>query len=201
MKKRVIAIIIVFMLTPFIIRPGNIVALYTPLHDEPHLLITAIMPEPNDAELFELSWPTWFIRFLVSQNKFDFVDNYDANQSTLQLILAAVFDHEKNNSDLKDIKYVMSIAKLSLEQGALIDNVADYGLSALHEAILFDSISVTKFLVSNRADCGVLVSRPGTLIDGMTALELAEFLTVKINEDRSEIIGYLKSKECNKTRP
>lgn len=197
--KKIIAIAVVFVLIPFMARPSNVAELYAPFHDEQNLLITVIMPKPDDLEFFELTWPTWFTRFLASQHEFDFVSNYENNQSSLQLILAALFDHEENGSDKADVEYVLSIAKLSLDQGSAIDNVAAYGLAALHEAVLFNSIFATKFLVNNRADCNVLISRPGKPIDGMTALEMAEFLKVQKDKDRTEIIAYLKSQECNKS--
>lgn len=199
--KKIITVIVILVLTPFIVRPSNVTELYAPFHDEQHLLITVIMPKPDDLEFLELVWPTWFTRFLASQHEFDFVSNYENNQSTLQLILAALFYHEENDSDKPAVEYVMTIAQLSLDKGSAIDNVAGYGLAALHEAVLFNSISATKFLVNNRADCNVLISRPGKPIDGMTALEMAEFLKVQKDKDRTEIIAYLKSHGCNKSKP
>ena len=197
--KIISAIIIAIALIPFIVRPSNVSELYAPFHEEQYLLVQAIMPEPEAVEFFELSWPKWFIRFLVSQHEFDFANNYENNQSTLQFILAAVFDHEALGSANQEIEYAFSMAQLSLDQGANIDNVADYGLSALHEAILFNSIAATKFLINNGANCSVLVSRPGKSIDRMSALEMAEFLNTKSDKDWSEIIAYLKTNKCKST--
>ena len=186
---KIIAIIIALVLIPFIVKPSNVIELYAPFHEEQYLLVTAIMPVQEDMGFFDLSWPTWFIRYLESQHDFDFENNYESNQSPLQFILAAVFEHEEIGSSSPEIEYVLSIAQSSIDQGANIDNVADFGLSALHEAVLFNSISATKFLIRNGANCGVLVSRPGKPIDGMTPLEMAEFLKIKSDKNRSEIIA------------
>jgi hypothetical protein len=195
--KNFFVIILALVLIPFVVKPSNVTELYAPFHEEQYLLAAAIMPEQGDRRIFDLSWPTWFIRFLVSQHQFDFSNNYENNQSTLQFILAAVFEHEKIGSAIHEIEYVFSIAQLSIDQGANIDNIADYGLSALHEAVLANSIAAATFLINNGADCAVFVSRPGKPIDGMSALEMATFLKTKDDKDRSEVITFLKTKKCD----
>jgi len=197
--KKYIAILVGLLLIPFLVRPSNFIELYAPFHDGQYLLATAIMQEPDDRDSFELAWPNWLIRLVVANYDFKFAKNFDDNQSKLQFILAALFEHEEGKSTEDEIGYVLSLAQRAIDEGSDINNVASYGLSGLHEAVLFNSIVAADFLISNGAECNKVVSRPGKPIDGMGALEMAEYLSTKSDKNRADILAYLKSQECNKS--
>jgi hypothetical protein len=197
MKKYIFTLLAILLL-PFLIRPKNVMELYAPFHDRGYLLAAAIMPERNKPEFFEISWPSWFIRGIAKRYDFNFSKGFENRQSSLQFILVALYDHEKRKSLPQEIAYVLSMAQRSINEGANINNVAAPGLSALHEAVLFNSVTAVKFLISNGADCNIKVSRPGRPIDGMNALEMTEYLSTKSNENRSEVLAYLRSQQCNK---
>ncbi len=199
MKKIIlIIIIIVVLLIPFVLRPNNFFELYAPFSNDQFLLASATMPYPEKESILDLRWPKWFIRFFANRHDFNFKDNLENNQSTLQFILAGYFEHQEKASDPADLNYVLSMAERATNEGSDINNVADFGLSALHEAVLFNNLNVTKFLILKGANCEVLLVRPRKEIDGMDAVEFAEFLHRKKGGNRSDLIAFLKSSKCYK---
>ncbi len=199
MKKIILIIsIIVVLSVPFIVRPRNFFELYAPFSNDQFLLASATIPDPEKESILDLRWPKWFIRFFADRHDFNFKDNLENNQSTLQFILAGYFEHQEKASDPEDMNYILSMAERAINEGSDINNVADFGLSALHEAVLFNSLDVAKFLVSKGAKCDVLLARPGKKVDGMDAVEFAEFLYRKKGANRTDLIAFLKSSNCNK---
>lgn len=176
--------------------PGNAVRLYAPFQDELFLLTTVIKPEPEDKDFLAVSWPVWFMRMLADRHDFKFNINLEHNQSKLQFIMAALLEYAEKGYSLEQKNYVLTLAQRSIDQGADVDNVANYGLSALHEVVLSNNLELAKFLMKNGASCDALIARPGKPINGMDALGLAEYLASKNNLDRSELIAYLKSLAC-----
>ncbi len=197
--KKYIVILFGLLIVPFIARPSNLVDLYAPFHSDELLLASAISPAPENLELFELSWPKWFVRKVAEGHNFYFKLNFDDNQSKLQFILSALFEHEKKASSDSEIKYVLRFAQRAINDGADVNNLAGYGLTALHEAVLFNSTIAAKFLISNGADCNIPVEREGKPINGMGALQMAEFISTKSEVDRGPLINYLASQGCNKS--
>lgn len=198
MKKYIAIAVGLFVALPFLVKPSNFVELYAPFYNEELLIASAISPAAEDLELFELSWPKWFVRSIADRYEFDFSSNLDDNQSKLQFILAAVFEHEERNSSRDEIEYVLGFAQRAIDEGVNVNNLAGYGLTALHEAVLFNSTSSARLLISNGANCNVPVAREGKPIDGMWALEMAKYLSVKSDLNRVEIIAYLEDQECNR---
>ena len=197
MKKIIIILIIIIAITPFVVKPNNIHELYAPFKKDQYLLVAATMSDRETREFLELSWPRWLMRFLVEKREIDLTTNYTGNQSPIQFLLAEVFNHEEKGLSEQEMTYLFSLIQRALDQGANINNIADNGLAALHETVLFNSVTAAKFLIDNGANCSILIARPGKPIDGMSALELAEFLKTKDEKDRSEITAYLKARqEC-----
>ncbi len=196
MKKYIILFCVISIL-PFAVRPNNFLDLYAPFLEKQYLLASAIMPEPKSADFFTLAWPDWIIRFIVSKTDFKFSENFEDNQSKLQFILTGLYDNEEHASSAKKIEYVLSLAKRSISEGSNVNNMNNVGVSALHEAIIFNSTMAVDFLLENGADCYQSVSRSGKSINRMTSLQLAEFLPEKDNKNRTKVIERLKFYGCS----
>lgn len=88
-----------------------------------------------------------------------------------------------------------------LEKGFDINSIGSDGYTALHGAILCNQPKGVAFLLENGADKNVQIgyrrtygNNEKTKVFGTNALELANILSKKANQDRSEIIKILTAK-------
>lgn len=199
MKARLVGLaVVVSVVVLFALRPQVVDELTGPFRDDETLLAAALAREGGSPGHVAFAWPGWLIRFVAGQRELDFATNLGENdQSKLQFVLAALFEHEQQESAAEEIYYVLSMAQRAIDEGADIDHMSGYGLSALHEAVLFGSTNATRLLTGNGADCGAQVSRPGKPIDGMTALEMARYLSSRDDRDRTAIVQLLRANDCS----
>ena len=67
----------------------------------------------------------------------------------------------------------------AIEQGCSVDSREDTGLLPIHAAIIFDQPRVLSFLLTLGADLNLKVVRAGSIIDGMSTKEFANFIVKK----------------------
>jgi ankyrin repeat protein len=145
----------------------------------------------NDSQFEGTKWweyPLMHI-FNIDQRYFarQFVvsDSVIQNASVYHILLAA-----SDETGAACDKEILSLLDRYSEIGAPIDHYGDNGLTALQEAIITQNISIVKALLENGADktLRTRIDRPS--INGLDAIELAEYFSYK-NPNDPEISAML----------
>jgi hypothetical protein len=83
---------------------------------------------------------------------------------------------------------VLALFERYLQQGAAIDRYDANGYTPLHEAIVFGKVDFVRALVARGADTHLRVKSANKSLSGMSAFELADFLSKSpIGDHRGEI--------------
>ena len=173
MKKKYIATFLLFIVAlPFFLNPKNFSNIFAPIFNDQYLLSQAIVEE-RDSGFLTFKWSRTFLRQRVSHREFDFEKKYRQNQSAVQFILS-FYNIEMHEEDKA---YIFALAERAILGGADINNVADNGLSALHEAVLNQHLDVVAFLVAQGVQCDILIHRPGKKSDKLNVVKFAEYLS------------------------
>lgn len=123
-------------------------------------------------------------------NEFVITDVVTQNTSVYHILLIAS-DATKSSCDKEVFSLLNSYTKL----GAPIDYYSENGLTALQEAVITTNVPFIKALLINGADPSLKtrISRPS--INGLNAIELAEYIVSKSpnNAKRNAVLAVLKN--------
>ena len=89
---------------------------------------------------------------------------------------------------------IFQVSDILIKKGYDINETSEKGLTPLHSAVIINEPELVIYLLERGSDQQIKVTNTKSKIEGMAALELAEYLSkTKENESYSEVIKILKS--------